>query len=72
MYQNKTGRIIRCPECFAKDIDVFLLYDDECDEFYCYKCCFSGSLEKVKQHTTDFIKKKYVVKRYFAEDQSEQ
>ena len=33
MYENKTGRLIRCPECFAKDIDVFLLYDEKKDEY---------------------------------------
>ena len=64
MFENKTGRLIRCPECFAKDIDVFLLYDEEDDEFYCYKCCFHGTLEKVKKQTENFIGKKYTIRRY--------
>lgn len=64
MFENKTGRLIRCPECFSKDIDVFLLYDDEQDEFYCYKCCFSGNLERVQKQTKDFIKRKYAIKRH--------
>lgn len=65
MFENKTGRIIRCPECFSKDIDVFMLYDEEKDEFYCHKCCFSGSLEKVQKYTEQFVKGKYVIKRHF-------
>lgn len=64
MFENKTGRLIRCPECFAKDIDVFLLYDEDADEFYCYKCCFHGALEKVQKQTESFIKQKYVIKRF--------
>jgi len=67
MYENKTGRLIRCPECFAKDIDVFLLYDEKKDEFFCHKCCFSGSLEKVQEQTVKFVKSKYVIKRHFEE-----
>jgi len=64
MFENKTGRLIRCPECFAKDIDVFLLYDEDDDEFYCYKCCFHGKLERVKEQTESFIKQKYTIRRY--------
>ena len=65
MIENKTGRLIRCPHCFAKDMDVFLLYDDEKDEFYCYKCCFCGDLKKVNEQMQTFLKNKYIVKRYF-------
>lgn len=59
MFENPTGRIIRCPECFAKDIDVFLQYDEEDDEFYCYKCCFTGNLDKVNERMKAFIHSKY-------------
>lgn len=68
MFENKTGRLIRCPECFAKDIDVSLLYDDEKDEFYCYKCCFCGNLEKINKQMSGFLKNKYVIKRYLDEE----
>lgn len=59
MLENPTGRIIRCPECFAKDIDVFLHYDETVNEFYCCKCCFTGSIERVNNNMEDFIAKKY-------------
>ena len=59
MLENPTGRIIRCPQCFAKDIDVFLHYDEDEEEFYCYKCCFTGTLEEVNQQMEEFITRKY-------------
>ena len=71
MFENKTGRLIRCPECFAKDIDVFLLYDEDEDEFYCYKCCFHGTLEKVQRQTEAFVDKKYDIRRYLKKESQE-
>ena len=65
MFENKTGRIIRCPECFSKDIDVFMLYDEETDEFYCHKCCYTSKLEKAEEYMANFVKNKYVIKRHF-------
>lgn len=59
MHKNPTGRLIRCPECFAKDIDVFLDYDDEIDEYYCCKCCFTGNLERVNRCLRTFVENKY-------------
>jgi hypothetical protein len=59
MYENPTGRILRCPECFAKDMDVFLLYEKESNEFYCYKCCFTGNVEIIDQQFKSFVEKKY-------------
>lgn len=59
MFENKTGRLVRCPECFAKDIDVFLLYDEEEEEFYCYKCCFTGKVEEVEKQMKTFVETKY-------------
>ena len=59
MLENPTGRMIRCPECFAKDIDVFLHYDAEKKEFYCCKCCFTGDIERVDRNMKNFIYEKY-------------
>ena len=46
MFENKTGRLIRCPECFAKDIDVFLLYDEDDDEFTVINAAFMENLRE--------------------------
>ena len=65
MPENEKARQIRCPECFSKDIDVHLLYDEDKDEYYCYNCCFTGSYEEVQKQIGDFVKRKYVIKRHF-------
>lgn len=31
----------RCPECFKKEIDLWLKYDKEDREYYCVKCCYT-------------------------------
>ncbi|MGA2324210.1 MAG: hypothetical protein ABSG22_10225 [Sedimentisphaerales bacterium] len=44
MSQDRKSRInYRCPNCFAKEVDVDLLYDKKKDEYYCIKCCFVGT-----------------------------
>ena len=44
MSQDRKSRInYRCPNCFAKEVDVDLLYDKKKDEYYCVKCCFVGT-----------------------------
>ncbi len=48
MSQAKKGRLnYRCPQCFARDIDMDLFYDEENDEYYCLRCCFHGTEEHI-------------------------
>ncbi len=48
MSQAKKGRLnYRCPQCFARDIDMDLFYDEDKKEYYCLRCCFTGSEEKI-------------------------
>ncbi|MCD8209308.1 MAG: hypothetical protein LUC31_00615 [Coprobacillus sp.] len=48
MSQAKKGRLnYRCPQCFARDIDMDLFYDTEKKEYYCLRCCFRGSEEEI-------------------------
>lgn len=59
MDANKERMIYRCPECFAKDIDVILLFDEKDKEFYCVKCCFTGKRENIEEQYRFFRKSKY-------------
>lgn len=44
MSQGRKGKMnYRCPNCFAKEVDVDLLYDKDKDEYYCIKCYFVGT-----------------------------
>ncbi len=48
MAQAKKGRLnYRCPQCFARDIDMDLFYDEKKGEYYCLRCCFTGDEEKI-------------------------
>ncbi|MCD8194874.1 MAG: hypothetical protein LUD22_00995 [Coprobacillus sp.] len=48
MSQAKKGHLnYRCPQCFARDIDMDLFYDEEKDEYYCLRCCFRGNEAKI-------------------------
>jgi late competence protein required for DNA uptake (superfamily II DNA/RNA helicase) len=48
----------RCPNCFAKDIDVEVLYDSYKDEYYCLKCCFVGTVQELLE-ANERVKAKY-------------
>jgi predicted RNA-binding Zn-ribbon protein involved in translation (DUF1610 family) len=37
----------RCPECFAKEIDIMLRYDQKENEYYCQKCCYTGQEDDI-------------------------
>lgn len=59
MSQAKKGRLnYRCPQCFARDLDMDLFYDTQKKEYYCLRCCFVGSEEKILQLNEE-NKKKY-------------
>ncbi len=47
----------RCPVCFSRENDVVLQKDAE-GKYYCVKCSFHGTQEKIKEMYGD-LKKKY-------------
>ena len=48
MAQAGKGRLnYRCPSCFLRDIDMDMFYDREKGEYYCLRCQFTGTEEKV-------------------------
>jgi len=51
--------LIRCPVCFAREMDTILYYDSENDEYYCKKCCYTGNKEDVNNFFTAYRKGKY-------------
>ena len=44
---RKRLKILRCPYCLSKEIDVLLHQDG--DTYYCIKCSFTGSYEEIMQ-----------------------
>ena len=50
MAQATKGKLnYRCPSCFMRDIDIDMFFDEEKKEYYCLRCNFSGSEERVLQ-----------------------
>ena len=48
MAQATKGRLnYRCPSCFIRDLDIDMFFDTEKKEYYCLRCQFTGSEEKV-------------------------
>ena len=37
----------RCPSCFMRDLDIDMFYDREKREYYCLRCQFTGTEEKI-------------------------
>jgi len=59
MAQSKKGKLnYRCPQCFMRDIDIDMFYDEEKKEYYCIRCCFHGDEKKVLEWN-EMIKLKY-------------
>lgn len=59
MAQSTKGRLnYRCPECFKRDIDMDMFFDETKNEYYCLRCCFHGSEEEVLKRY-DIFKMKY-------------
>lgn len=49
MAQSTKGKLnYRCPSCFMRDLDIDIFYDKEKEEYYCLRCCYTGSEEDVK------------------------
>lgn len=50
MAQATKGKLnYRCPSCFMRDIDIDMFFDEGKKEYYCLRCNFSGSEERVLQ-----------------------
>ena len=50
MAQATKGKLnFRCPSCFMRDIDIDMFFDEAKQEYYCLRCSFAGSEEKVLQ-----------------------
>lgn len=50
MAQATKGRLnYRCPACFMRDIDIDMFFDEGKKEYYCLRCNFSGSEDRVLQ-----------------------
>jgi hypothetical protein len=44
MAQDKKGKMnYRCPSCFMRDLDIDMFYDEGKKEYYCLRCCYTGS-----------------------------
>lgn len=65
MHENRKSLIYRCPECFARDVDINLLFDSRSTEYYCLKCCFTGSQHDILHQYSLFQKNKYRALEYF-------
>ncbi len=49
MAQAGKGKLnFRCPACFMRDLDIDMFYDAEKKEYYCLRCCYTGTEEDVQ------------------------
>ncbi|OPZ37540.1 MAG: hypothetical protein BWY98_00078 [Tenericutes bacterium ADurb.BinA155] len=59
MAQARKGKLnYRCPNCFRRDIDMDMFYDEAKKEYYCIRCCFHGTEAQVKA-MNEVTKEKY-------------
>lgn len=50
MAQSGKGKLnYRCPSCFMRDLDIDMFYDAEKEEYYCIRCCYTGTETEVKE-----------------------
>ena len=57
MAQAGKGKLnFRCPSCFMRDLDIDMFFDENNKEYYCLRCCYTGSEEDVvkKNHMARF------------------
>ena len=48
MAQAGKGKLnYRCPSCFMRDLDIDMFYDSDRKEYYCLRCQFTGTEEKI-------------------------
>lgn len=58
-YDRSKITVCRCPECFQKEIDIGLEYDEKEDIYYCLKCCFEGTPDYIEEVFNNFKQAKY-------------
>jgi len=59
MAQSGKGRLnYRCPNCFKRDIDIDMFFDDSKKEYYCLRCSFVGTEQEILAQNEE-IKSKY-------------
>jgi len=70
MAQAGKGKLnYRCPSCFMRDIDIDMFFDDEKKEYYCLRCCFTGSEKEVlERNQTARFRYKNMLKRITFEE----
>jgi len=55
---RKSVKLLRCPWCFRKGNDSSeMVYDARSGEYYCLKCCFSGTEKTVRFEYRQFQSK---------------
>ena len=48
MAQAGKGKLnYRCPSCFMRDLDIDMFYDRDRKEYYCLRCQFTGTEQKI-------------------------
>lgn len=73
MAQAGKGKLnYRCPSCFVRDIDIDMFYDYDKQEYYCLRCCFTGTEEQVleKNQLAKFRYKDMMKRHIFFEDEA--
>ena len=70
MAQASKGRLnYRCPACFMRDIDIDMFYDAEKKEYYCLRCCYTGSEQDVlRKNEMARFRYKAMMKRFRFEE----
>ena len=66
MAQAKKGKMnYRCPSCFMRDLDIDMFYDTEKKEYYCLRCCYTGSeADVIKMNDMARFRYRYLLTRF--------
>ena len=55
----KNRKPLRCPNCFAHDIDNMLRFDEGEQIYYCIMCCYEGNYDHTEEILLQYRKTKY-------------
>ena len=59
MAQAGKGRLnYRCPSCFMRDLDIDMFDDRDRKEYYCLRCQFTGTEEKILEWN-ELVRRRY-------------
>ena len=59
MAQSGKGKLnYRCPSCFMRDLDIDMFYDRDKKEYYCLRCQFTGTEDKILEWN-ELVRKRY-------------